>query len=93
MTPPGRASPKRSLFLMMPKGRDWAKSVSESNNDLNMVQSWVLALCSVAGLVAPMMAHDLSTFGRTVEKAAVSWYRVRVSVVSAWPIGKAMNST
>ena len=53
-----------------------------------------LALWSVAGLAAPMLARDLSAIGRTVEKAeAVSWSRVLVSVVPAWPMGKAMNST
>jgi len=78
---------------MMPKRRDWAKSVSESNNDLNKEQSWLLALWSVAGLEAPMLARDLSTVGRTVEKASVRWSRVLVSVVPAWPMGKAMNST
>ena len=52
-----------------------------------------MELWSVAGLAAPLLARDLSTVGRTVEKAAVSWSRVLVSVVSAWPMGKAMNST
>ena len=32
---PGRTSTKRFLFLIMPKRRDLAKSVSESSNDLN----------------------------------------------------------
>jgi len=32
---PGRASTKHTLFLMMPKRREWAKSVSESGSDLN----------------------------------------------------------
>ena len=40
-----------------------------------------------------MMARALSTEGRTVEKAAVRWSRVLVSVVPAWPLGKATNST
>jgi hypothetical protein len=31
----GRAPTKRFLFLIMPKRRDYAKSVSASNNDLN----------------------------------------------------------
>ena len=48
-----------------------------------------MALWSVAGMLAPLPARDLSTFGRTAAKAAVSWSRVRVSVVHAWPIGKA----
>ena len=33
--PPGRASTKRFLFRMMPKRREWARSVSESSSDLN----------------------------------------------------------
>ena len=57
--------------------------MSESNNDLSMFYSWVLELWSVAGLVAPLMARDLCTFGRTVEKAAVSLSRVMVSVIPA----------
>jgi hypothetical protein len=65
----------------------------ESKNDFNMLQSWVLALCSVAGLAAPLLVRVLSTFGRTVEKAAVRWSRVLVSVVPAWSIGKAIKST
>ncbi len=48
---------------------------------------------SVAGLKVPLLARDLSTVGWTVEKAAVSYSRVLVSVVPAWPMGKAMNST
>ncbi len=47
----------------------------------------------MAGLKAPLLPRDLSTVGRTVEKAAVSCSRVLVSVVPAWPMGKAMNST
>jgi hypothetical protein len=78
---------------MMPRRRDWAKSVIESNNDLNMVKSWAFALWSVAGLDALLLARDLSADGRTVEKAAVRWSRILVSVVPAWPIGKATNST
>ena len=38
---------------------------------------------SVEGLAAPMLASDLYTVSRTVEKAAVSWSRVLVSVVPA----------
>jgi hypothetical protein len=76
---------------MMHKRRDLAKSMSESNNNLNMVQSWILALWSVAGLAAPLLARDLSKVGWTVEKTAASWSRVLVSVVP--PMGKAMNST
>jgi len=52
-----------------------------------------MVLWSVAGLAAPLMARDLSTFGRTVEKAAVRLSRVLVSVVPAWPMGKAINYT
>ena len=48
---------------------------------------------SVAELVTPLLARDLSTFGRTAKKAAVRWSRVWVSVVPTWPIGKAINST
>jgi hypothetical protein len=77
---------------MMPRRRDWAKSVIESNNDFSRVKSWVFELWSVAGLDAPLLARDLSIDGQTVEKAAVRWSRVLVSVVPAWPIGKAINS-
>ena len=52
-----------------------------------------MALWSVTGLAAPQLARDFSTFGRTVEKAAVTWSRDLVSAIPAWPIGKAMNST
>ena len=61
------------MFLMMPRRRDWAKSVIESIRDLNRMKSWVFALWSVAGLDTPLLARDLSTDGRTVEKAAVRW--------------------
>jgi hypothetical protein len=77
---------------MIPKRRDRAKSVSESINDLNRIKSWVLALWSVAGLVAPQLARTFSMVG-TVEKAAVRCSRVLVIVVSAWPMVKAMSST
>ena len=77
----------------MLRRRDWAKSVIKSSSDLNMVKSWVFALRSMAGLDMPLLARDLSTDGRTVEKAAVRWSRVQVSVVLAWPIGKAINFT
>jgi len=69
----------------MPRRRDWAKSVIEAINDLNRVKSWAFALWSVAGLDAPLLARDLSTYGLAVEKAAVRLSRVLVSVVSAWP--------
>ena len=77
---------------MMPKRRDWAKSIIESIRDLNMVKSWVFALWSVAELDMPLLVRDLSTDGRTVEKAAVRFFRVLVSVVPTWPIEKAINS-
>ena len=77
----------------MPKRRDSAKSVIDSSSDLNMVKSWAFALWSMAGLGMPLLARALSNEGRTVEKAAVRWFRVLVSVVPAWPIGKTTNST
>ena len=67
----GRASTKRFLFLIMPRRRDCAKSVIESRSDLNMVKSWALAFWYVSGLEMPLLARDLSTDGRTAEKAAV----------------------
>ncbi len=76
---------------MMPRRRDCAKSVTDSYNDLNRVKSCAFALWSVAGVEMPLLAHDLSTNGRTVEKAAVRWSRVLASVVPVWPIGKATN--
>ena len=81
------------MFLMIPRRRDWAKSVIDSSSDLNRVKSWTFAVWSVSGLEMPLLARDLSTDGRTVEKAAVRWSSVLVSVVPAWPIGKATNST
>ena len=45
------------------------------------------------GVGVPLLARVLSTVGQTVEKAAGRWSRVMVSVVPAWPIRKAMNST
>ena len=41
----------------------------------------------------PLLARDLSTDDRTVKKAAVRLFMVLVSVVPAWRIGKAINST
>jgi len=41
----------------------------------------------VWGLDAPLLARVCSMFGQTVEKAAVRWSRVLVSVVIAWPKG------
>ena len=52
-----------------------------------------MVLWSVAGLATLLLARDLSTLGRTVEKAAVRWSRVLVSVIPAWPMGKAINYT
>ena len=78
---------------MIPRRRDCAKSVIESRSDLNMMKSWAFALWSVAGLEMLLLARELSTEGQTVEKAAVRWSRVLVSVVPAWLIGKATNST
>ena len=43
---------------MMPMRRDCAKSVKESSNDLNRMESWALALWSVAGLVMPLLALE-----------------------------------
>ena len=43
--------------------------------------------------MAPVQARDLFTVFRTVEKAAVSWSTVLVSVVPAWPMEKTINST
>ncbi len=77
----------------MPKRRDWAKPVSESNSDLNRVYSWLLAFWSVAVSVSPLLVLDLTVVGRTVEKAVVRWSRVLVRVVPAWSIGSAMSST
>ena len=77
----------------MLRRRDCAKSVIESKSDLNRMKSWAFALWSVAGLEMHLLARELSTEGRTVEKAAVMWSRVLVSVVPAWPIGKAKNVT
>jgi hypothetical protein len=53
----------------------------------------MLALWSVAELAAPVLVRVFSTFVRTAEKTAVRWSRILVSVVSAWPMGKAKNST
>ena len=41
----------------------------------------------------PLLALVGSVLGRTVEKAVTRWVSVLVSVIPAWPIGKAMNST
>ena len=68
---------------MMPRRRDCAKSVIESKRDLNMMKSWAFPLWSVAGLEMSLVARELSTEGRTVEKAAVRWSGVLVSVIPA----------
>jgi hypothetical protein len=47
----------------------------------------------MAGNESPLLVLELPVIGRTVEKAVVSWWRVLVSVIPAWPMGKAMNST
>ncbi len=47
----------------------------------------------MAGNESPLLVHELSVIGRTVEKAVVSWWRVLVSVVPVWPMGMAMSST
>ena len=78
---------------MMPRRRDCAKSVIESRSDLNMDKSWAFALWSVAGLKMSLLARDRSTEGLTVEKATMRWSRVLVSMVPAWPMGTATNST
>ena len=78
---------------MMPRRRECAKSVIDASSDLNKVKSWAFASWSVAGLEMPMLARDLSTNGRTVEKAALRCSKVLVSVVPAWSMGKATNST
>jgi hypothetical protein len=69
---------------MMHRRRDCDKSVIESISDLNSrVKSWDFALWPMPGLEMPLLARDLSTKGRTVEKAAVRWSMVLVSVVPA----------
>ena len=78
---------------MMPMRRDCAKSVIESSSDLIKVTSWAFALWSVAGLEVPLLAREFSTDGRTMEKAAVRWFRVLISVVPARPIEKVTSST
>ena len=77
---------------MMPKRRAWAKPVSESSSDLNMVKSWALAVWSIRELVAILLARVCSMFGRTVEEAAVRYSRVFVMVMPAWPMEKTMIS-
>jgi hypothetical protein len=88
----GSASTSCFMFLIMPKRRDCAKSVSASSNNLNRRQSWLMALESMVGSNVPLMALVWSTLRRTVEKAAVRWSRVLVSVVPACPMGMATNS-
>ncbi len=91
--PLGRVSTRRFLFLMMRRRRDCAKSVIESIRDLNRMKSWAFELWSVAGLKMPLLARDRSTEGLTVEKAGMRWFSVFMSVVPAWPMGTATNST
>ena len=43
--------------------------------------------------MAPLLVLGLPVNGRTAEQAVVSWSRVLVRVVPAWPMGKAMSST
>ncbi len=43
------------------------------------------------GSVMPLLALVGSALGRTVEKAVTRWVSVFVSVILAWPIGKAMG--
>ena len=64
LTAPSSASTNR--FLIMPKRREVAKSVSASNNDLNRWYSWLLVLESVMGCVVPLSVLVWSTLGRTV---------------------------
>ncbi len=77
----------------MPGRRDCAKLVSASNIDLNKRWSCLLASESAVGCGVPLMALAWSTCGRTVEKTAVRWSRVLVSMVPAYPMGMATDST
>jgi len=52
-----------------------------------------MALEYVMGFVASLMALTWSTLERTVENAAVRWSRVLVSIIFAYPMGMATNST
>ena len=56
------------------------------------MQSWMLALWSVAGSMMPLLSLACARCGRTAEKEAVGLLRVDVSIVPACPIGKAINS-
>jgi hypothetical protein len=47
----------------------------------------------MVGWVVPVLALTWSADGRAVEKAAVRWARVLETVVPAWPMGIATNST
>jgi hypothetical protein len=62
---------KRRMFLIIPRRRECAKPVSESNSDLNKRLSWLLALDSVAGPRMLLLALASSTCCRIVERAAV----------------------
>ena len=68
---PGGVSTKCFLFLIMPKRRDCAKSVNASSDDLNLRQSWLMALESVMDCDVPLLALVWTTLGRTVENGAV----------------------
>ncbi len=52
-----------------------------------------MALESMVGWVAPVLALDWSASERAIEKAAVRWTRVLESVVPVWSMVIAMNST
>ena len=51
---------------MMHRRRDCAKSVIDSNNDLNMVKSWAFALKSAARMETPLLVLDLFAFCRYI---------------------------
>ena len=90
---PGRESNMRFLLFIMASRLDCAKSAMESNNDLNRMLSWALAVWSISGMRLNLLALVGSTWGRMVEKAAARWVRVAVGVVPEFPIGNATNST
>ena len=77
----------------MIKRRVYAKSVTEFINDLNMRQSWLLALDSLMGYVVLLLTLAWSTIGWTAEKAAVRCARDLESVVPACPMEMATNPT
>ena len=65
----------------MPRRRDCTKSERESSDDRKKMVSWVLAMLSVVGSRMPRLALDLSTEGRTAERAEVKLLRVLSEVV------------